>query len=460
MSEASPLVNAPQKRYNLKTYALPRFGFSLVLTCVDFIVLFLYTDVYALRGSLAGVAAGMGKLAIAVSSFVGGYLSDHTKTRWGKRRPYLLVGSPILMLSFIFLLAPTFILGYTATELTVFAWYLGFNALFQTVYGILWSAYHALMPAFTEVDERPMTSMWQNIFNYLATGIGVAYTFVGVTSFTDAFEETGVLAPGFAWVFVGFGSVIVILLYYMHVRIPIAPGEFEESGGNFVENFKVIKENKNYLWMTVFQGVTGLAAAMQTGLLLGFSENVLDLEGIKLYIIAVLLIVGILLFVGMWRKLIETRGKKATLRYILIFQAAFMPLTLLGLVPGDMFVFAVLFVLGLTCGMSGWALFPYIMYADVAEDHTRKTGEDKTGIYQGFAVVPLNIFQALSLVITGLLLELPVVSGTDYSWGYIIWGPLGAIYLIVALILLVKFVKLDYEWERDLEPETRPVTEA
>ncbi|MHA1732032.1 MAG: MFS transporter [Promethearchaeota archaeon] len=442
-------LRAPAPSPHLKTYALPRFGFSLVLTVVDFVVLFLYTDLYQIPGILAGIAAGLGKLSIALSSFVGGFLSDRTKTRWGKRRPYLLVGSPLLMLVFVCLLVPTFVLGYDAPTLTVFAWYLAFNCLFQALYGILWSTYHSLMPAFTRVDERPGTSMWQNLFNYLATGIGVAYTFVGVSHFTDKYEETGVLDPGFAWVFVAFGSVIVILLYFMHFRIPLASGEFEESHDNFVENFKVIARNKNYLWITAFHGVTGLASGMQTSLLYGYAENVLKLQGMELYVFAVMLIVGILLFVGMWRKLIETRGKKKVLRYVLGFQIAFMPLTLVGLVQsGSMFAFGIVFVLGITCSMSGWALFPYIMYADVAEDHRRAEGDDRAGLYQGFAVVPLNIFQALSLFVAGALLSLPNVAGADFSWGYVLWGPLGACYLLVALVILSKRVKLDYEWEK------------
>ena len=349
MDDKSLSVNDPNREGMLVTYALPRYGFSLMLTCADFIVLFLYTEVYALSGLLAGVAAGMGKVAIALSTFLGGYLSDRTQTRWGKRRPFLLLGSPILMITFIFLLIPTFIIGYQTPEIIVFLWYLLFNCLFQAFYGILWAAYHALMPAFAKVHERPKTSMWQNIFNYLATGTGVIYTFLGVTVFTNRYEETGVLEPEFAWVFIGFGSVIVILLYLMHFRIPLAEDEFEKSGGNFVEEMHVIRENKNYLWLIVFHGVTGLTTAMQTVLLLGFSEKVLKLEGIRLYTIAVLLILGILFFVGIWRKLIEVKGKKTVLKYILLFQIAFLPLSLVGLYQGDMFFFAMFFVLGLTC---------------------------------------------------------------------------------------------------------------
>lgn len=452
--ESGPSSARETTTATLVKYASPRFGCSLLLTFVDFSVLFLYHDVYALSGWLTGIAAGLGKASIAASTFVAGYFSDKTRTRWGKRRPYLLFGAPVLATAFVLLFIPTFVLGYRAPELAVFAWYVAFNCSFQAMYGFVTGPYHAIMPAITRVDQRPRTAMYQNLFNYLATGLGALLTFLVLPEFTDTYATTGVLPPGFVVLFVVSAAVLVTLFYYMHRAVPVAPDEFKESADNFVANLHVIRANTNYLRMIAFQGVTGLAAAMQTSLLLGYVETVLALEGPQLYVVAACVVVGVGGFVSFWRWLIEQRGKKRVLQYVLLYQACSLPLSLVGLVPGAPLLRGIVFVVGMTAGMAGWGLFPYMIYADVAEDHARRTGEYKAGLFQGFSSVPLNIFQAISLFATGWLLDLPLVAGTTYSWGYLLWGPLGAVYVVVAFLILKRWVQLDYAWE------SRPREEA
>ena len=69
-------------------YAMSGFGIG----CIDFIVavylLKYYTDHVALSATLAGLALMIGKLFDGLSDPVMGYISDRTRTRWGRRRPW------------------------------------------------------------------------------------------------------------------------------------------------------------------------------------------------------------------------------------------------------------------------------------------------------------------------------------------------------------------------------------
>ena len=60
-----------------------------------------YTDYTGLDARLAGLALLLAKVFDAVSDPVMGYVSDHTRTRWGRRRPWFLAGAIPLSLSFI-----------------------------------------------------------------------------------------------------------------------------------------------------------------------------------------------------------------------------------------------------------------------------------------------------------------------------------------------------------------------
>jgi GPH family glycoside/pentoside/hexuronide:cation symporter len=85
-----------------------------------------YTDYTGLDAGLAGIALLLGKIFDAVSDPLMGYVSDHTKTRWGRRRPWFLVGVIPLALSFIgmFSASPSW------SETQLFLWLLVMNILF------------------------------------------------------------------------------------------------------------------------------------------------------------------------------------------------------------------------------------------------------------------------------------------------------------------------------------------
>ncbi|GAB4320608.1 MAG: MFS transporter [Promethearchaeota archaeon] len=440
----------------LKFYGLPRLGTSLLLQLVDFVVFFLYTQdkvdggVIGLAPLYGGVAAALGKVSIAASQFLVGFASDHTKSRWGKRRPYVLFGPVGLTISFVLLFVPTFVFGYDASQVTYFGWYLTWNCCFQALYGIVTTPYQSMLPEVVANPDRPAASMWQNVFNMLGTGIGVVYTLLGVTAFKESFEETGRLDPGFAGVVVLFGGVLVALFLVMHFKVPASPAEFEESNSNLVENLKVIASNRNFLKMTLMHGIASLAWAMVTALLFGYAEDVLKLSGVLYYAAAAILILGLIGFLALWRKLIERRGKKEALKLIFAFEVVALPFSLVGLVQGDPTALAALgltFLVAVTCGLAGWYLFPYLIYADAAEDDQRATEENKAGVYTGFPSIPLNLFQALSLFVMGAFVSLPDVPGATFSWGYVLWGPLAAAYLVVAYLYLKGHVVLDFAWE-------------
>ena len=171
------------------------------------------------------------------------------------------------------------------------------------------------------------------------------------------------------------------------------------------------------------------------------------------YIMAALIFVcGILIFLYLWRKLIRKSGKKRSLLYIFLVAILFLPFSLVGLIQMDSyFIFGIIFTIGIAGCMGGWFLFPSFMYADIAEDDEKTTGELKAGIYTGFPSIVLNLFQALGLFLMGIIIDytpLITVGASTFTIGHILWGPICSLILIVAYLYSRKFVKLDFDWEK------------
>jgi len=116
-------------------------------------------------------------------------------------------------------------------------------------------------------------------------------------------------------------------------------------------------------------------------------------------------------------------------------------------------ILGIIFIVGIGAVLGGWFLFPYIVYADVAEDDEKSTGELKAGIYAGFPSIILNIFQAVGAFFIGAILSLPDINptgqlGADFSIGLVIFGPIVSVILLISYFYTRKFVTLDFEWEK------------
>jgi GPH family glycoside/pentoside/hexuronide:cation symporter len=82
-------------------YAMPRFGTSIVLGIEGWALFTLYTIAYGVDPFLVGFALAMGYLSIAASQFLLGWISDAKYTRWGRRKPWIILFSPLLGISIV-----------------------------------------------------------------------------------------------------------------------------------------------------------------------------------------------------------------------------------------------------------------------------------------------------------------------------------------------------------------------
>ncbi|MFX1305807.1 MAG: hypothetical protein ACFFDG_03125, partial [Promethearchaeota archaeon] len=158
------------------------------------------------------------------------------------------------------------------------------------------------------------------------------------------------------------------------------------------------------------------------------------------------------IFLYMWRRSIEKLGKKKTLLYVFLLAVITLPITFLSLIPMKSYlVVGIIFIILVATSLAGWYLFPYIVYADIAEDDEKSTGDLKAGIYAGFPSIILNIFQAAGAFFIGTIFSLPDINPTgdfSYSIGLIIFGPVVSVILLLSYFYTKKYVRLDFEWEK------------
>lgn len=434
-------------------FSAPRLGTSIVLGIEGWALLTLYTSGYGLHPFSAGFSIAMGFLTIAVTQFLFGWLSDAKYTKWGRRKPYIIIFAPLLGVSIIFLLLPGLVIDLS-DQGALFRWMLIWEIIFRASYAVT-TPYQAWMAEEFPVDERPKVSQFQNTFNYLGNAIMALFSILILTSFVDELKkEINTPVPlNFLIPVIIFGLLTIILFYIIAFKFPTEP--HYEIKSDLIENLKTIVKNKNFMSIVLMVGISGFGWSIITSVMLKYLEDVLNLSGTDYIIAAVALVLTIFIFLYLWRRTIQKSGKKKALLYIFILATAFLPISLLGLIPMNSYlVIGIIFIVGIGAILGGWFLFPYIVYADVAEDDERSTGELKAGIYTGFPSIILNIFQALGAFLIGSILSLPkleryyVAEPYSFSIGLLIFGPIVSLILLISYFYTKKYVELDFDWEK------------
>lgn len=120
-------------------------GGNLFFTMMGFYLLFFMTDVVGLAAGLAGTALMVGKIWDAVTDPTVGYISDQTRTRWGRRRPYMFIGSFFLFITMVLMFTAP---GYES-QAQLFIWAAVMYCLLCTAYTLVNIPYGALTPELT-----------------------------------------------------------------------------------------------------------------------------------------------------------------------------------------------------------------------------------------------------------------------------------------------------------------------
>lgn len=180
----------------------------------------------------------------AIDNPVYGFLSDNTRTKWGRRRPWLVIGVPLLILSFIaFFNVPGFILADPSeNHRMVYIYMLLMYILTGTLDSLMNANYGALFPELFKGDaERAKTNAFRQGCQLVAMVISIALTPM-ITS-KIGYQLTAVI----------YGVVALAVIMFMTFGCHEDPSSWSTEKPHLLDSIKALVTNKNF-WIF---GLTG-----------------------------------------------------------------------------------------------------------------------------------------------------------------------------------------------------------
>lgn len=319
-----------------------------------------------------------------------GLLSDRTRTRFGRRRPWLLGASLPAGLSYfaIWQVLP----DGTAEEVKFIYYLLCYICLSASITAVQVQI-TSLTPELTsDYDERTTLATYRlALGNILALTCLMAHSFI-VQSFSHVDRH-----KGYAISAAIFGPCITLTALIAFWNIKERWRKDEEGGEklSLCQSLKIVFTNKAFLIVegVYLFGLSGIVL-IQSNLIL-YAKYVLDDEEIITYLI--LTVQGVaLLFVPAWLWFSKKYGKKAMYYVGGILMAC--AVSMLFALQGKEHL-GLAFLISVVVGgcLTVVYLVPYAMLPDVIEVDEKKTGKRREGTYSGFFVVFMKISVTLSL---------------------------------------------------------------
>ncbi len=417
------------------SYGAGEFSSSIFFTITSFWLMNFLTDEVRLSAALAGTALLVGKIWDAVIDPFIGHFSDHTRSRWGRRRPYILFFAIPFGAAFVIMFRNPGIEGQTGK----FFWAMLAYIFFCTVYSFTNIPYNSLLPEMTkEYNERTNLSGYKQGFAVIGTllGAGAALPIMGL------FGGGSAGFVGMSAVF-GFLAALSLLVSFFSVREP--PAQAQPAGENLVRSLRDAFSNRPFLTLVSAWFVNSTSMAILQTMLVYFYKYILNDEaGVTLAMITLLVVT--ILAIPLWVWIAKKLGKKNA--YILGMTLTVVTVLLMAF-TGDRLGMGTLALMALAgVGFSSHYVLPWSMAPDTIEYGYYRTGVRREGIYFSVWTFVIALGGALAGFLVGQGLNLfeyiPNVTQTATSvlGMRLLIGPLPALLILLGNLAMF-FYPLD-----------------
>lgn len=371
-------------------WGMAGLGTSLISGTYGALLPIFYQDYLGLRAGWIATASVIYAIWNAVNDPFFGYITDSTRSKLGRRIPYMRFTAPFLALTFILVwFAPA-----RAGQSALFAWMLVTMLFYDTAYTIVGLAYSALLPEVTESDaERNGLQISSSLFGVLG--------FILALVIPDVFRPDADTSPSFlplqiSMLAVGVISATLVIITTLTVK--------ERPEFHLVDEPLKLGEALRYTFTSraflVLVAPNFMAILMQSlllGMLFYVADYVLKMDAmIPIVCLFGPLIVGVPMTTLIRRRLGVVRTQQ------LLLVIAGVALVLIVVVPAPLILACLAFA---GFGLAGPQTLTNVLFAQVADEDELRSGVRREGSFFGINALFTKPAQSVALALIPFILE-------------------------------------------------------
>jgi len=378
-------------------WAMGSMGTGVMIGALTGYGLYYMTNYLGIAAGLAGSLIGLSKFYDMISDPVMGQISDRTQSKWGRRRPYLLVGTiacPLMLLLLFHM--PVFESG----SLTITVLFLVL-VLYATAFTSFNVPYFAMPAEMTSNYHERTVIMSQRVFfsTMSVVSVSVLGPFV-----IEAFGGGVAGYKGMSWVlaflvFIGMGTTFLLT---KNVAFTLRS---ERSDYRVRNQVKLILNNKPFCTFIAAKSMIFIGSASAQGTLLFMGQFVLGRGEMILVGFGIGYTLGVMFSLPIWTRLIaKVLGKRDAFRIASIGLGLTM-LTWWMATPDESLVifYSRFFLMGIFSAgglVAGSAMLP-----DIMEYDRHRSGVNQEGLYAATFSLIEKIAYTAGPAMLGLLLS-------------------------------------------------------
>lgn len=369
-------------------YGLGMLGLTIPTQAFAAYLVFFYVDTLGLAVGLAAVARTIYAIWDAVNDPMFGYLSDRTRTKLGRRRPWLLFTLPFYLVTFTLVF---WVPGAFREGAALFWYFLVVTVIFETFASIQWTNYSSLFPElFGALSERSRASAIKQALQITGLIIGIALTPL-------VYQQIG-----FGWMGVTYGLIAatIMLISFTGCRENPAASEAEPLG--MLDAFRTTLKDRPFWTYALANTMVQFSFGILTTGMPFFAKYSLGLGDMETSALFASIFAVAMPTVAIWSKLARKwGGKRAWVTANGLLALAALPLAIVPNLASTLLAGA---FLGL--GMSGNLVLSDIMLADIIDRDALRTSRRREGVYysvNGFISRASSALNGLTFALLGVL---------------------------------------------------------
>lgn len=430
-------------------YGTGDFGFSMNNSIISAYFTIFMMDVMGLTPALTAVILFVGRSWDYINDPLIGHLSDRTRTRWGRRRPFLLFGAIPFGLAFILLWVSP---NLSDTGLVIY--YSVAYIIYEAMATIVYMPYYALTPELTEdYDERTKITSYRMLFNIIGSLTAYVFPMLVIGSMV-AENASRVLKMG---MIAGAIAATPLLIVFLGTREK--KEHMIEKRPKLIPSLKAALKNRPFVFASGIYLLTWMTIVVLETNLLIYIKYIIQREDQSTIIMAAIFVTAILAL-PLWNWVAKHWNKRLAYIFGVAFWAAVM-MVLILLTPETPFWLIMFLCIMAGVGVSAAQVLPWSIIPDAIEWDEWKTFERHEGMFYSLITLLGKVANSVAVPLSLMVLEFTgyqsasTVQPDSALLGIrLVIGPLPAILLLGGIIFAI-FYPLSREQHHKIVEELR-----